>query len=85
TLIHDTPATTTTVEEAPPVDSTTTVEQTASNNDEPADDVLNEVPPPADCDPNAFFNPFANDTAAPDVAESSTNHLNPENLHNVYQ
>ncbi|WP_254485952.1 hypothetical protein, partial [Salmonella enterica] len=29
--------------------------------------------------------PFANETVAPDVAESSTSHLNPPNLHNVYQ
>ena len=53
--IPDTPGTTTTVEDAPtPIDSNTTVEHTASNNDEPADDILNEVPPPSDFDPNAL-------------------------------
>ena len=82
--IPDTPApTTTTVDNSAPSIAffNPFTEQTDSNTDN-ADEDLNQqqVPEPADYDPNALFNPFALTPNIEDIAESSTRNLDPINM-----
>ncbi|PWA92696.1 hypothetical protein CTI12_AA075180 [Artemisia annua] len=81
--VPDTTVTTTTIvtPDAPPTESPTIEEQTASNTDNPTEDLnQQQVPEPANYDPNAFFNPFAPTPNLSDIAESSTRNLEPTNM-----
>ena len=80
--VPDTSITTTTVEtDAPTTESPTADEQTDSNScNAPEDLNQQEVPEPANYDPNAFFNPFAPTTNLSDIPETLTRDLESTNV-----